>query len=138
MITPGVTFTQSPSTMPMNTSGKDYKMEFLNLMLTQMRNQDPTQPIDSSQMLAQQAQFASLEQMQNLNTNLSVLLAMQNVTQATNLLGKTVSGIDVNGGNIVGTVSGVSFADGMSMLKVDIGGGVFKDVKLPDVVEVGI
>jgi flagellar basal-body rod modification protein FlgD len=107
-------------------------------MLTQMRNQDPTQPIDSSQMLAQQAQFASLEQMQNLNTNLSVLLAMQNVTQATNLLGKTVSGADTNGQAVLGTVAGVSFADGMSMLKVDIGGGVYKDVKLPDVVEVGI
>src|SRR5689334_17508626 len=138
MITPALNFTASPNTLPVDTKGKDYKMEFLKMMLTQMRNQDPTKPIDSSEMLAQQAQFASLEQMQNLNTNLVTLLAMQNVSQATNLIGKAVVGKDDTGMAVSGTVTGIGFEGGTSTLRVDVGGGVTKNVKLPDVTEVGI
>lgn len=138
MITPGISFTPSPSTLPTDTKGKDYKMEFLKMLLTQMKNQDPSNPMDSTDMLAQQAQFASLEQMQNLNTNLVTLLAMQNVSQATNLIGKVVTGKDETGNPVNGPVTGISFTDGVSVLKVDVGGGVTKTVKLPDVTEVGI
>ena len=141
MISPGITFTQSPDQLPAVSSSKsqtDYKMEFLKMMLTEMQNQDPTKPIDSTQMLAQQAQFASLEQMQNINTSMVTLLAMQNVNQATNLLGKTVTGKDDTGVVVTGSVAGIGFDGGVSSLKVDVGGGVIKNVKLPDVTEVGI
>lgn len=138
MITPGLNFTPSPNTLQVDTKSKDYKMEFLNLLLTQMKNQDPTNPVDSTEMLAQQAQFASLEQMQNLNTNLATLLAMQNVSQATNLIGKTVTGKDETGMAVNGPVTGISFSDGVTVLKVNVGGGATKIVKLPDVTEVGI
>ena len=47
--------------------GKLGKEEFLQLLAEQMRNQDPLNPADSSQMIAELAQFSSLEQMQNLN-----------------------------------------------------------------------
>ena len=98
MVTPAqFQYTQSPSTLPRDMSKFDYKAEFLTLLMTQLKFQDPTAPFDSQQMVAQQAQFASLEQMQSLNQNLLTLLAMQNVSQATNMLGKTVSGISTDG-----------------------------------------
>ncbi len=43
------------------------KEEFLKLLVTQLKNQDPLEPQDSSQMVAELAQFSALEQMQNLN-----------------------------------------------------------------------
>ena len=47
--------------------GKD---AFLNLLVTQMQHQDPTQPQDSNQMIAQLAQFSSLEQLTNIQQSL--------------------------------------------------------------------
>jgi len=139
MITPALSFTPSPNQLPVDPTKKtDYKMEFLQMFMTQLKNQDPSQPVDSTQMLAQQAQFASLEQMSNLNTNLVTLLAMQNVSQATSLIGKTASGKDSVGNLVSGNVVGISFDGGTSTLKIDTGGGSFSNVKLPDITEVGI
>ncbi len=109
----------SSSTLPVNTSGKDYKQEFLNLLMTQLKNQDPTNPVDSKEMLAQQAQFESLEQMQNLNTNFVALMAMQNTNQAASLLGKTVTGT-VDGTTSTGVVQSVKFDSGMPVLEVQV------------------
>lgn len=67
------------------------KEEFLKLFLTQLGNQDPTSPVDSEAFVAQLAQFASLEQITNVNQNLeSLVLAQTNATQtnAANLIGK--------------------------------------------------
>jgi len=47
--------------------GKD---AFLNLLVTQLRNQDPLNPMEDKEFIAQMAQFSTLEQIQNLNTNL--------------------------------------------------------------------
>ena len=44
---------------------------FLSLLVTQLQHQDPTEPMDNSQFIAQLAQFSSLEQLQQVNTTLS-------------------------------------------------------------------
>ena len=108
----------SPATLPSTTNSQDLKNQFLKLLLTQLRYQDPLDPMDDTAMLAQQAQFASLEQMQNLNTNLVGLMAMQNVGQATSLIGHTVTGKDVNGFPLMCTVTGVTFNNGSPQLQV--------------------
>lgn len=108
----------SASTLPTDTSKTDYKQEFLQLLLTNLKHQDPTKPFDSSDMIAQQAQFASLEQMQNMNNNFVTLMAMQNVSQAAGLLGKTVSD-----GSVSGVVQGLRFLDdGTPILTIDNAG----------------
>ena len=65
-------FDVMPSTVATSTSssalGKD---EFLNLLVTQMRYQDPLEPSSDTEFIAQMAQFSSLEQMQNLNNTFS-------------------------------------------------------------------
>jgi flagellar basal-body rod modification protein FlgD len=71
--------------------GKD---DFLKLLLAQMQNQDPLNPMDNSQMVAQLAQFSTLEQMQGVNDRLDTLALAQasaNQTQASMLVGKSVS-----------------------------------------------
>jgi flagellar basal-body rod modification protein FlgD len=119
----------SPSSLPSTQNNANLKDEFLKLLLTQLKYQDPLSPMDDTAMLAQQAQFASLEQMQNLNTNLVSLMAMQNVTQATSLLGKTVNATDASGNPVTGAVTGVSFDNGTPQLVVGTTTISLSDVK---------
>ena len=74
--------------------GKD---DFLQLLITQMTNQDPLEPMSDTEYIAQLAQFSSLEQLQNLNDNMKAglnwdYLQLQTInnTMATNLIGKDV------------------------------------------------
>jgi len=127
----------SSGTLPQDTSSKNYKQEFLHLLLTSLKNQDPTSPMDSKDMLAQQAQFESLEQMQNLNTNFVTLMAMQNTNQAASLLGKNVTG-KVDGLDIVGQVKSVKFVNGQPMLEVEISPTSTVEMSLPSVSEISL
>lgn len=71
--------------------GKD---DFLNLLITQLQNQDPLNPTDHTEFTAQLAQFSSLEQLSNVNTNLEQLQNFQastNNSQAVSLLGKEIT-----------------------------------------------
>ena len=71
--------------------GKD---DFLKLLITQLSNQDPTNPMEDTQFIAQMAQFSSLEQMTNMNESFNKMAAMINSSQAAATLGRTVD-IDV-------------------------------------------
>jgi flagellar basal-body rod modification protein FlgD len=51
------------------------KNVFLQLLVTQLKNQDPLQPQDNTAFLAQLAQFSSLEQLQQISTNTSSLVS---------------------------------------------------------------
>lgn len=125
----------SSGTLRTDTTSKDYKQQFLHLLLTSMRNQDPTNPIDSKDMLAQQAQFESLEQMQNLNTNFVALMAMQNTNQAASMLGKTVTGKVANVDK-TGVVESVKFINGTPMLEVKVSATETVEMSLSAVSEI--
>ena len=67
---------------------------FLKMLMTQLQNQDPTTPMDTSQFTAQLVQFASVEQQVNINTGVQSLIQLtqsNNVLQASALIGKTVT-----------------------------------------------
>ena len=73
--------------------GKD---DFLHLLVTQLQHQDPLNPMDSTEFTAQLAQFTSLEQLNNMNENLSYLLLYQasiNNSQAVGFIGKTLTAL---------------------------------------------
>jgi len=72
------------------------KEAFLNLLLLQMRHQDPLNPLDNEAMLAQLAQFSTLEEMQSLNASFQADLAATesvNNAMATTLIGKEIKAI---------------------------------------------
>ena len=78
--------------VPRKLLGKD---DFMSLMLTQIRHQDPLEPMDNTESIAQLAQFSSLEQMQNVATGVdNVLTAINsgNKAAALGMIGKYVEG----------------------------------------------
>ena len=113
----GLTTIAGPSTPKPNAmSISDDKDMFLKLMVEQMSHQDPMNPTDGDQWLAQMAQFNSVEQLGNLVT-------ANSQSQAVGLLGKTVTYTDsaTPGGvpvDVTGTVEKVSMAKGGPTLTV--------------------
>jgi len=84
--------------------GKD---EFLKILITQLSHQDPTQPMQDKEFIAQMAQFSSLEQMTNVASEISKVAALLTRGQAVSLLGKVVE-IAAGSGIVQGTVDEVS------------------------------
>lgn len=67
--------------------GKD---EFLRLLSTQLRYQNPLEPLKDGEFIAQLSQFSALEGIQQLNSSFADMLLLQQMTQGANLIGKTV------------------------------------------------
>jgi flagellar basal-body rod modification protein FlgD len=66
------------------------KDDFLKILLTQLTHQDPTQPMEDKEFIAQMAQFSTLEQMTNMSKEFSALSGLLTQNQAISLIGKTV------------------------------------------------
>lgn len=80
------------------------KDDFLKLLITQLRHQNPLEPMDNKEYIAQLAQFSSLEQMQNLNLQLANLSAISTI-------GKTAKAF-VEDREVNGTIKGITFDSG--------------------------
>jgi flagellar basal-body rod modification protein FlgD len=93
------------STKPPTSTANDSlgKNAFLQLLVTQLKNQDPLQPQDNSAFLAQLAQFSSLEQLQQINQNTTQLLGDVSGSQGTTLpsagVTPTTTTSAISGGN---------------------------------------
>jgi flagellar basal-body rod modification protein FlgD len=82
--------TTTTSALPEDKLGRD---AFLKMFIAQMNHQDPLNPMDISQMSSQLAQFSTLEQLYNVNTNLESIEGVQNSSnryQSIDLIGKEV------------------------------------------------
>lgn len=91
---------------------------FMQLLITQLRYQDPLSPMEDQDFIAQLAQLNTLEQLQTLNNSFELFMQQQNLMRGAELLGKTVQGLDGNGGTVQGTVESVSVRGGEVMLGV--------------------
>jgi flagellar basal-body rod modification protein FlgD len=101
---------------------------FLQLMVAQLRNQDPMNPTDSTQFLAQTAQFTSLEKLEEVVNQNAQALSTQMSFGASGLVGRTVTFTDSNGAAQTGTVAGVRFTPDGPILTVSD-----QDVPISDV-----
>ncbi|ULO10336.1 flagellar hook assembly protein FlgD [Paenibacillus sp. 19GGS1-52] len=95
-----------------STLGKD---QFLKILITQLQNQDPMQPMEDKEFIAQMAQFSSVEQLMNISTQLTAL--NQSLGSVSGLIGKSVTWNDADTklpktGNVESIVvsSGVQYA----------------------------
>lgn len=93
---------------------------FMSLLVTQLRNQDPSSPMDTNQMISQTTQLAMMEQMTDLTKTNQENFSLQMRSAAAALLGQTASYLDTDGKAVNGIVSAVSYAG--SVPKVTIGG----------------
>ena len=78
--------------------------DFMKLFLAQMENQDPSQPMDDTQMLSELSQMTEVSTLQQVQT----ALAGSQLAQSSALIGKNVTGQDVNGTAVNGVVSSVT------------------------------
>jgi flagellar basal-body rod modification protein FlgD len=117
-------------------SATDLQMDYMKLLVTQLQNQNPLEPLDNKDMSAQLAQFSQLQQTENLNTSFSKVLESVQRSYASSLIGKEVSfqvpatdgTIQTQTGEVEEVVIG---ADGTLLLRVDD-----RQVKLADVTSI--
>jgi flagellar basal-body rod modification protein FlgD len=83
------------------------KEEFLKILVTQLKNQDPMSPLDDKDFIGQMAQLSSLEATTNMGSQVQDLVNSQQQMQAMLLVGRTVQYADENGDPAVGAVAGV-------------------------------
>lgn len=105
---------QAVSNAVNQTLGKD---DFLKLLITELKNQDPLNAVDDKNLITQMAQFSSLEQMNNMTesvnnlaTTMYSLYSQSLLTQGAALIGKQVVGEDNDGNSTQGIVDSVKWS----------------------------
>jgi flagellar basal-body rod modification protein FlgD len=106
-------------------SASNIQMDYMKVLITQLQNQDPLEPLSNNEMASQLAQFSQLQQLESMNSNFAEVLAITNRSYANSLIGKEVTFFtqDAETGALIqkeGTVSAV-FNDleaGESLLNV--------------------
>ena len=96
------------------------KDEFLQLLVGQLKNQNPLSPVGSQEFMSQMAAFSTLEQVTNLAVSNEELNGMISTNQSLALVGKQVSYANESGATVEGTVESVDF--GKEGASLTIGG----------------
>jgi len=94
---------------------------FLKLLLAQMKNQDPTEPMSSTDYMAQLATFSQVEQTMIGNSKLDALLSSSALAQADSVIGRTITSAD---GKISGEVASVRITNEGALAKLTSGGEI--------------
>lgn len=93
---------------------------FMKLLVTQLKNQDPSTPMDTNAMMSQTTQLAMMEQVTAQTTTANENFSLQMRIAASNLVGREVSYTGPEGVEVKGTATSVSFAEAVP--KVSVGG----------------
>ncbi len=96
------------ATAKTSTPSLDYDA-FLRLLIAEMQNQDPTNPIDSSQYVAQLATFSNVEQAVKMNAKLDAMMSSMALSQADGIIGRMIASAD---GSVVGEVVALRIVSG--------------------------
>ena len=73
------------------TAASDIQTDYMKLLVTQLQNQNPLEPLDNNEMASQLAQFSQLQQLESMNSNFAKVLATAELDYANSLIGKEVS-----------------------------------------------
>ncbi|MHC4425036.1 MAG: flagellar hook assembly protein FlgD [Planctomycetota bacterium] len=72
-------------------TASNIQMDYMKLLITQLQNQNPLEPLDNNEMASQLAQFSQLQQLETMNSSFASILAATERTYASSLIGKEVS-----------------------------------------------
>jgi|SRR5579863_2738050 len=86
--------------------------DFMTMLLAELKNQDPTQPVSNSDLLQQLSQMQSLQSNVELNSTLSSFASNQQIASGASFLGKVVTGTDSNKNPVSGVADSVSTQNG--------------------------
>jgi flagellar basal-body rod modification protein FlgD len=109
-------------TSPTTTASPKQKMDsemFLQLLVTQLRTQDPSSPMNTNEMMAQTTQLASMEQLTTMTGLSEENFSLQMRIAAAGMIGKQVTYTAEDGTSVTGIASAVSFADKVPTVTVD-------------------
>jgi len=82
--------------------------QFLQLMVTELTNQDPLNPMDNTELVQQIGELRSIAASDQLTTTLQAVQTQQSLTTASSLIGKTVKALSKDNGDVTGVVQSVS------------------------------
>ena len=88
-------------------TASDIQLDYMKLLVTQLQNQNPLEPLDNNEMASQLAQFSQLQQLESMNSSFAEILATAERTYANSLIGKEVSFMSETETDTAETTSGV-------------------------------
>ena len=107
--------------------------DLFKILLTELSFQDPLEPMDNKEFIAQLAQFTNLEQTRQFNDKLDALLTVQAADQSIGLLGKTVE-VKTETVPEIGDVIAISFSEGSPIMTIKKTDGTFiSDIRLSQI-----
>jgi flagellar basal-body rod modification protein FlgD len=92
---------------------------FMNLLVTQLQNQDPSSPMDTTQMINQTTQLAMMEKLNSLDSTGTEDFSLQMRIAAASLIGRNVSYTGADGTETTGVASAVSYAGSVPQITID-------------------
>ncbi len=95
--------------------------DFIQMMVTQLENQDPMNPTSNADLMAQMSDIGQLESSTQMQTTLQSITLQTQIGSASALIGKSIQGIDANNSQASGTVTAVQVAGGQVNLQLDSG-----------------
>lgn len=107
--------------------------DLFKILLAQLQYQDPLEPIDNQEFIAQLAQFTNLEQTRSINDKVEQVLLTQSVNQSVSILGRTIQA-QLETATEVGQVTAVSFVEGTPRLTIQTADSrVIADISLSQI-----
>jgi flagellar basal-body rod modification protein FlgD len=117
--------TSAATTTPTTTSSDAFasmsSSQFIKIITSELANQNPFQPDDSSTLLSEISNLQNIDSQQQMQSVLGSLVLQDQIASGGNLIGKTVAGNDSSGNGVTGVVSGVQVANSAVSLVLDSG-----------------
>jgi flagellar basal-body rod modification protein FlgD len=112
--------------------------DFLNLMIAELQNQDPLNPLENDELIAQISQIREVGATEQLTETLNSVLLGQNIASATNLIGADVVALNDQGQRVTGNVRVVSITNGQPKLDLALDTEATVPTDTPGQLEAGV
>jgi flagellar basal-body rod modification protein FlgD len=106
-------------TSSVTATASDIQMDYMKLLVTQLQNQNPLEPLDNNEMASQLAQFSQLQQLETMNSSFVKVLAAAERSYANSLIGKQVSFVGTTETGDAGVLNGT-----VEQVYNDVGGEI--------------